>query len=134
MMNTVASTRTYKPLDPNQYRLWHRLRRMPRFVLVVVLGALITSGLIVGLNALMTWLLAGVVLPGRAMLLMFGGVMVATWLSFAWTWSYMQKRYHATSGLLCTTCGYTIIGLHSPLCPECGKPWGFELRATTVRE
>lgn len=123
-MKASAAARTYKPLDPDQYRLWHRLRRMPRFVFVVVLGAFLTSGLIVGLNIFMSWLLAGFVLGRGPTLLMLGGVMVATGLSFAWTWSYMQKRYQSTRGLLCTTCGYTITGLHSTLCPECGKPWG----------
>jgi hypothetical protein len=109
-----------KPLDPTQFRLWHRLRKMPRLVFVVVLGALLTSGMIVSMNALMTWVLAGVTLDGRAMLIMFGLLMLAVGGSFAWTWSYMQQRYAATRGMRCTSCGYLIIGLTSHQCPECG--------------
>jgi len=110
-----------KPLDAGQYRLWHRLRRMPRFVFVVVLGGIVTAGAVVGLNVVVTWLVAGVTLGERALLLMFGGVMLATGLSSAWTWSYMQKRYAATRHLRCPECGYLTTGLHSDRCPECGR-------------
>ena len=116
--------RAAKPLDPGQYRLWHRMRRMPRFLFVFVLGAVVTSGAIVALNALMSWALGGVTLGGRALLLMFVLLMLAVGAAFAWTWSYMQQRYAATRGLRCPTCGYLVTGLHSPRCPECGEQWG----------
>ncbi len=124
MVNPKVNPGPVKPLDPGQYRLWHRIRRMPRFLFVFVLGAMLTSGAIVGLNTLMTWVVAGTTLGARAMLMMFGGVMLATWISFAWTWSYMQKRYAATRDLRCPHCGYFVVGLHSPRCPECGEQWG----------
>ena len=110
-----------RPLDPGQYRLWHRIRRIPRFVFVVVLGGIVTAGLIVGLNVLVTWAVAGVTLGEHALLMVFGGVMLATWLSSAWTWSYMQRRYAATRNVRCPGCGYLTIGLHSARCPECGR-------------
>ena len=113
-------TRSMKPLDPEQYRLWHRLRRMPRFIFVVVLGAIMTSGAIVGLNALMTWIFTGMTLSGHVTLLMFGLLFLFVGGAYAWTWSYMQQRYHATRGLRCPDCGYLIIGLTSDRCPECG--------------
>ena len=110
-----------RPLDPGQYRLWHRLRRMPRLVFVIGVGAILTSGVIVGLNAAVTWLVAGVTLGRGALLLMFIGLALAVGASFAWTWSYMQKRYAATRNLRCPDCGYLVIGLHSDRCPECGS-------------
>lgn len=117
-----VATRSSRPLDPEQYRLWHRLRRMPRFVFVIVLGAMLTSGAIVALNTLVTWALTGVTLGAPGLVILFVGLAVLVGLCFAWTWSYMQKRYAATAGLRCPGCGYLVIGLHSDRCPECGRP------------
>ncbi|MCZ6836812.1 MAG: hypothetical protein O7G85_13635 [Planctomycetota bacterium] len=113
-----------KPLDPGQYRLWHRLRRMPRFVFVIGFGAILTSGLIVSLNAFMTWAVAGVSIGAMNLLLVYFMLMLAVGASFAWTWSYMQKRYAATIDLRCPQCGYLTMGLHSSRCPECGNVLG----------
>ena len=113
-----------KPLDPKQFRIWHRLRRMPRLVFIIVFGSGITAGAIVGLNVLVSLVITPMTIRGRSLLIIYIALALVMGGAFAWTWSYMQKRYQATRGLLCTTCGYTITGLHSPLCPECGKPWG----------
>lgn len=93
---------------------------MPRFVFVVVIGALLTSGLIVALNAFVTWALAGVTLGSKTLLIMYGVLMLVVGGAYAWTWSYMQQRYAATRGLLCTHCGYLVMGITSEQCPECG--------------
>ena len=109
-----------KPLDQKQFRIWHRLRRMPRLVFIIVFGSGITAGAIMGLNVLFSLMISPMTMRGRTLLIMYIALAVVIGGAFAWTWSYMQKRYTATRGLLCTRCGYMVIGLHSGRCPECG--------------
>ncbi len=109
-----------KPLDQKQFRIWHRLRRIPRLVFIFVFGSGITAGAIVGLNVLISLVITGWTIRDRSLLIMYLALALVMGGAFAWTWSYMQKRYTATQGLLCTQCGYMVIGLHSDRYPECG--------------
>jgi hypothetical protein len=108
------------PLDPTQFRLWHRLRRLPRFVFIGLLGSLGTSAAVVLLHAVVGGFL-GARLRGTGLLILFLGLAVVVGGAFAWTRSYMERRYRATRSLLCPRCGYAIHAAATGRCPERGE-------------
>ena len=51
---------------------------------------------------------------------------VGSLIAFRWLWRRFHARHRSSSNLQRCTCGYILVGLEIPRCPECGRMIGFD--------
>ena len=115
---------TAKPIDARQHTWWHRLRRLRWWGFTFLGGGLVAPLITVVLFGGVVWYyhypLSTFLFNGRLIWIVSAPIYMG---AFLWTWSHMEKRYHATLSLRCARCGHTL--LHTAFqdrCPECGEP------------
>ena len=51
---------------------------------------------------------------------------VGTLIAFNWWWKRIRAKHLADANLPRCTCGYILVGLEVPRCPECGRLIGLD--------